>query len=110
MLTDLIDIEWTDSKKNVSFREYTRYEFLPDQSNGTAQDVMVNVNPAYSGVVVTGLSDELVSLGFVGPCNIGNLVFMQTQVGACGALCFLLLRARCSCCCFPCLFVVVSCC
>eukprot|EP01094_Clydonella_sp_ATCC50884_P021262 TRINITY_DN4645_c0_g1_i2.p1 TRINITY_DN4645_c0_g1~~TRINITY_DN4645_c0_g1_i2.p1 ORF type:complete len:843 (-),score=189.22 TRINITY_DN4645_c0_g1_i2:320-2848(-) len=79
IMSDLLDVDWTDDGDRVTFNEYTRYWYMPSRTNGSQDDVIININPAYSGVVVSAFGERTLSLAFMGPSNLGNIHFMKTQ-------------------------------
>jgi hypothetical protein len=59
------NIKFDDDEDEVSFSQYTRYKFLPEDSSGSLNDNITNFNPAYLGVLhETGSENKLVQVMF----------------------------------------------
>lgn len=45
----MVDIDWNNNNYTVSFKQNKTYEFMPEMSNGTLDDIVVGINPVAIG-------------------------------------------------------------
>jgi hypothetical protein len=62
-----IDVNFTESGTKVYYNTWTRFEFRPELSNGTEEDVVYNINPAYMGALSFAGRELNLVIGATGP-------------------------------------------
>jgi hypothetical protein len=50
-----VNISWKDANETVEFHQIRTYFFEPEMSNGSLDDVIINVNPVALVIIFTGI-------------------------------------------------------
>eukprot|EP01094_Clydonella_sp_ATCC50884_P002256 TRINITY_DN11737_c0_g1_i1.p1 TRINITY_DN11737_c0_g1~~TRINITY_DN11737_c0_g1_i1.p1 ORF type:complete len:836 (+),score=190.65 TRINITY_DN11737_c0_g1_i1:301-2508(+) len=68
------NIEFSSDKNEVTYNIWQRFIFNAEQSQGHTEDeVIVNLNPNYMGVLATAGNEDLIAVAFSGPAIYNNI-------------------------------------